>query len=72
MYIGTNNIVLFNKIFRLMPVFGLIKVIRRGRNMHKTLAKSDVEHIILDVLKNLAKLTGKHLCQSLFFNKDAG
>ena len=54
-----------------MPVFGLIKVIRRGRNMHKTLAKSDVEHIIVDVLKNLAKLTGKHLCQSLFFNKDA-
>ena len=24
------------------------------------------------VLKNLAKLTGKHLCQSLFFNKVAG
>ena len=24
------------------------------------------------VLKNLAKFTGKHLCQSLFFNKVAG
>ena len=24
------------------------------------------------VLKNFAKLTGKHLCQSLFFNKAAG
>ena len=24
------------------------------------------------VLKNLAKLTGKHLCQSLFFNKVVG
>ena len=24
-----------------------------------------------DVLKNFAKLTGKHLCQSLFFNKVA-
>ena len=24
------------------------------------------------VLKNFAKFTGKHLCQSLFFNKDAG
>ena len=22
-----------------------------------------------DVLRNFAKLTGKHLCQSLFFNK---
>ena len=25
-----------------------------------------------DVLKNFAKFTGKHLCQSLFFNKVAG
>ena len=25
-----------------------------------------------DVLRNLAKFTGKHLCQSLFFNKVAG
>ena len=24
------------------------------------------------VLKNFAKFTGKHLCQSLFFNKVAG
>ena len=24
------------------------------------------------VLKNFAKLTGEHLCQSLFFNKVAG
>ena len=24
------------------------------------------------VLRNFAKLTGKHLCQSLFFNKVAG
>ena len=24
------------------------------------------------VLRNLSKLTGKHLCQSLFFNKVAG
>ena len=24
------------------------------------------------VLKDFAKFTGKHLCQSLFFNKDAG
>ena len=24
------------------------------------------------VLRNIAKLTGKHLCQSLFFNKVAG
>ena len=24
------------------------------------------------ILKNLARLTGKHLCQSLFFNKVAG
>ena len=25
-----------------------------------------------DVLKNFAKFTGKHLCQSLFFNKSTG
>ena len=25
-----------------------------------------------DVLRNIAKVTGKHLCQSLFFNKVAG
>ena len=25
-----------------------------------------------DVFKNFAKFTGKHLCQSLFFNKVAG
>ena len=25
-----------------------------------------------DALKNFAKFTGKHLCQSLFFNKVAG
>ena len=25
-----------------------------------------------DVLKNFTKFTGKHLCQSLFFNKVAG
>ena len=25
-----------------------------------------------DVIKNFAKLTGKHLCQGLFFNRDVG
>ena len=25
-----------------------------------------------DILRNFAKFTGKHLCQSLFFNKAAG
>ena len=28
--------------------------------------------MINGVLRNLAKFTGKHLCQSLFFNKVAG
>ena len=28
--------------------------------------------MIKGVLKNLAKFTGKHLCESLFFNKVAG
>ena len=28
--------------------------------------------IKISVLKNLANFTGKHLCQSLFFNKVAG
>ena len=28
--------------------------------------------IKIDVLKNFTKFTGKHLCQSLFFNKVAG
>ena len=28
--------------------------------------------MIKDVLRNLARFTGKHLCQSLFFDKVAG
>ena len=28
--------------------------------------------MLKSVLKNFAKLTGKHLCRSLFFNKVAG
>ena len=34
-------------------------------------SRRDVFHNI-GVLKNLAKFTGKHLCQSLLFNKVAG
>ena len=31
--------------------------------------KIDVPEAVVDVLRNFAKFTGKHLCQSLFFNK---
>ena len=31
-----------------------------------------MSYMINEVLRNLAKFTGKHLCQSLFFDKVAG
>ena len=49
----------------------------RFRQPEKILAStsnsSAIETIILEeVLRNFKKFTGKHLCQSLFFNKVAG
>ena len=32
----------------------------------------NINYGVFSVLKNFAKFTGKHLCQSLFFNKAAG
>ena len=40
--------------------------IKVGRSSHRRCS------IKTGVLKNFAKLTGKHLCQSLFFDKGAG
>ena len=31
-----------------------------------------VHGLVIPVFRNFAKFTGNHLCQSLFFNKDAG
>ena len=42
----------------------LIKIMRSQEN--------DTEAATGGVLKNLAKFTGKHLCQGLLFNKAAG
>ena len=42
--------------------------------MGKTLYRSSHQRCSIEkgVLKNFTKFTGKHLCQSLFFNKVAG
>ena len=42
--------------------------------LYKLLCKSSLPEVFCreGVLRNLAKLTGKHLCQSLFFDKVAG
>ena len=40
--------------------------------MHTTEAVTQSCSVKKSVLKNIAKFTGKHLCQSLFFNKVAG
>ena len=51
--------------------------------LHRTLTKTSFPHerdrsscpevfCKKDVLRNFAKFTGKHLCQSLYFNKVAG
>ena len=39
------------------------QLLHLGRNSHPEVFYKN------DVLKNLAKFTGKHLCQCLFFNK---
>ena len=44
-------------------------------NITKFFRKPFLENLtatVEDVLRNFAKYTGKHLCQSLFFNKVAG
>ena len=43
----------------------LQEIFHSDRNNHRTCS------IKIDVLKNFVKFTGKHLCQSLFFNKVA-
>ena len=40
--------------------------------MNKFKSSHRTYYIKKDVLKNFTKFTGKHLCQSLFFNKVAG
>ena len=57
-----------NPEFRL---FGKLRILKfskskRCRSSHRRCS------IKIDVLKNFANFTGKHLCQSLFFNKVAG
>ena len=44
----------------------IVKILPIYRSIHKRC------FIKKGVLKNFAKFTGKHLCQSLFFNKVAG
>ena len=49
-------------------------ICRSYEKVHLTISRSRHRRcsIIKGVLKNLAKFTGRHLCQSLFFNKVAG
>ena len=51
-----------NSIHRAKPLLKITK----HRSSHRRYS------VRKDVLRNFAKLTGKHLCQSLYFNKVAG
>ena len=42
------------------------KNLQRNRSSHRSFSERK------SILRNFAKFTGKHLCQSLFFNKVAG
>ena len=62
------------------PIFLSLSFIFRFVNILDTLSLQKITFrsshrrcsVRKDVLKNFAKLTGKHLCQSLFFNKVVG
>ena len=55
----------FSTVFRLRLFFGLLLTKRYRRSRSEVFCKKDV-------LRNIAKFTGKHLCQRFFFNKVAG
>ena len=57
-----NAVILFYLIRRTK----LLRFSMKGRSSHPE------EFCKKGVLRNFAKLTGKHLCQGLFFNKVAG
>ena len=46
-YTGINTTALFNKLFRLINLFYLIRFIGRDPSMQKTLAKSGIKDVIL-------------------------
>ena len=50
------------------------KTKKEGKQKTLSFTRSSLQEMFCktDVLKNFAKFTGKHLCQSLSFNKTAG
>ena len=63
-----------NKLFqKCQTSFSLSNIYNGGKRLHDVWRSSRPEVFYKNsVLKKLAKLTGKHLCQGLFFNKVAG
>ena len=57
---------LFNEVKTYFKFVSLKSQVRIGRSSHRRCSVRE------DVPRNFAKLKGKHLCQSLFFNKVAG
>ena len=52
----------------------LMKHIKNREDLMQSIIRSSLPEVFCkkDVLRNFTKFTGKHLCQSLFFNKVAG
>ena len=61
-----------NFIFYAMPVIESINMREIGRKNRATEVQSSEVLCRKGVLRNFTKVTGKHLCHSLFFNKVAG
>ena len=59
---------------RIYIEFSLIKKLIYQLQKHENKDRSSCPEVFCDkgVLRNFAKFAGKHLCQSLFFNKVAG
>ena len=57
---------LFNEVKTYFKFVSLKSQVRIGRSSYRRCSVRE------DVPRNFAKLKGKHLCQSLFFNKVAG
>ena len=84
-YQGVRNVsfsVIFSVIFH--PLFLMVFIVTDTENMRKNFRLHYTTNLYIEdgssrpevlckkgVLRNFAKFTGKHLCQSLFFNKVA-
>ena len=63
-----------HKIYHLRRSWAMELIAAVGTKLESTFLRSSHRRCSVrkDVLKNFAKFTGKHLCQSLFFNRVAG